>query len=58
MSVSTLYYCLHRETQGILACCNPIPPLVRQSLNEIHSVIKDARDKPLIKVGLTSSLTR
>ncbi len=29
---------LPREMQGILACCNPIPPLVKQSLLEIHQV--------------------
>lgn len=30
---------LPREQQGILACCNPIPPLVKQQLNELHSII-------------------
>ena len=39
-----LYY---REQQGILASCNPIPPLVKQQLNEIHLIILKARDKPL-----------
>lgn len=29
---------LPREMQGILACCNPIPPLVKQNLLEIHQV--------------------
>lgn len=41
---------LPRETQGILACCNPIPPLVRSSLLELHAIILSARDQPLIKV--------
>lgn len=30
---------LPREIQGILACCNPIPPLVRQNLNVLHQII-------------------
>lgn len=34
---------LPREMQGILACCNPIPPLVRQNLNELHQIIYEAR---------------
>lgn len=38
---------LPREHQGILACCNPIPPLVRQCINEIHKILLDARSKPI-----------
>ncbi|XP_069106057.1 exosome complex component 10-like [Argopecten irradians] len=41
---------LPRERQGVLACCNPIPPLVRQYLPEVHSLIAEAREKPLAKV--------
>ncbi|KAL5015456.1 hypothetical protein ScPMuIL_009726 [Solemya velum] len=33
---------LPREKQGVFACCNPIPPMVRQCLNEIHGIIEDA----------------
>lgn len=40
---------LPREMQGILACCNPIPPLVRQHLNTLHQIVLKARDQPLIK---------
>lgn len=40
---------LPREMQGILACCNPIPPLVRANLLEIHKIILRARDQSLIK---------
>uniref|UniRef100_A0A8W8J1W6 HRDC domain-containing protein n=1 Tax=Magallana gigas TaxID=29159 RepID=A0A8W8J1W6_MAGGI len=43
---------LPREQQGIFACCNPIPPLVRQFLPEIHSFIQEAREAPLLKVSL------
>ncbi|KAL7288501.1 hypothetical protein TKK_0017466 [Trichogramma kaykai] len=39
---------LPREMQGILACCNPIPPLVRQNLLKIHKMILKARDQPLV----------
>lgn len=38
---------LPREQQGIVACCNPCPPLVRQNLNELHAIILKARDVPL-----------
>ncbi|XP_064642526.1 exosome complex component 10-like [Lineus longissimus] len=41
---------LPRESQGVLACCNPIPPFVRQYLSEIHNIILEARDKQLIKL--------
>ncbi|XP_044754560.1 exosome component 10 [Coccinella septempunctata] len=35
---------LPREIQGILACCNPVPPLVRSNLSELHQYILKARD--------------
>lgn len=38
---------LPREIQGILACCNPVPPLVKQNLNQIHAIIYKAREVPL-----------
>lgn len=38
---------LPREMQGILACCNPVPPLVKQNLNAIHDIILKARETPL-----------
>lgn len=41
---------LPREMQGILACCNPIPPLVRANLLELHQIILRAREQPLEKV--------
>lgn len=41
---------LPREMQGILACCNPIPPLVRQNLHIIHQLILKAREQQLVKV--------
>ncbi|XP_030639916.1 exosome complex component 10 [Chanos chanos] len=40
---------LPKEPQGILACCNPVPPLVRQQINELHLLVKQARDIPLLK---------
>ena len=46
---------LPREKQGVLACCNPIPPLVRQYLNEIHAIIAKARESPLHKVIVTKN---
>ena len=38
---------LPREMQGILACCNPVPPLVKQNLHALHEIILKARDSPL-----------
>ena len=34
---------LPKEAQGVLACCNPIPPLLRQHVLAVHQLIKDAR---------------
>ena len=39
-----------REPQGIIACCNPVPPLVRQQVNELHLLVQQAREMPLLKV--------
>ncbi|CAB4056949.1 RRP6 [Lepeophtheirus salmonis] len=38
---------LPREMQGILALCNPIPPHVKQNLVELHTIVYEARGKPL-----------
>ncbi|XP_019397290.1 PREDICTED: exosome component 10 [Crocodylus porosus] len=40
---------LPKEPQGIIACCNPIPPVVRQQINELHLLIQQAREMPLLK---------
>ncbi|XP_004705491.1 exosome component 10 [Echinops telfairi] len=40
---------LPKEPQGIVACCNPVPPLVRQQINELHLLIQQAREMPLLK---------
>ena len=47
-----------REPNGILACCNPLPPLVKQQLNEIHRVIMDAKDVALVKPATTGPATK
>ena len=36
---------LPREMQGILACCNPVPPLVRQHLGALHTIVLSARER-------------
>ncbi|KAL1116675.1 hypothetical protein AAG570_005147 [Ranatra chinensis] len=41
---------LPREMQGVLACCNPIPTLVRQYVMELHQIMLRAREQPLVKV--------
>uniref|UniRef100_A0A673JRI5 Exosome complex component 10 n=1 Tax=Sinocyclocheilus rhinocerous TaxID=307959 RepID=A0A673JRI5_9TELE len=45
---------LPKEPQGIIACCNPTPALVRQQINELHQLLKQARETPLLKVCPTS----
>ncbi|GAB0091016.1 exosome component 10 [Sergentomyia squamirostris] len=40
---------LPREMQGILACCNPVPPLVRQHLLHLHKIVLRAREQSLVK---------
>ncbi|XP_066546563.1 exosome complex component 10 [Amia ocellicauda] len=45
---------LPREPQGIIACCNPVPPLVRQQVNELHLLVQQARDMPLLKTEVVT----
>ncbi|KAM9299261.1 LOW QUALITY PROTEIN: exosome complex component 10 [Gastrophryne carolinensis] len=40
---------LPKEPQGIIACCNPVPPLVRQQINELSLLVQQAREVPLLK---------
>nr|XP_045604948.1 exosome component 10-like [Procambarus clarkii] len=40
-----------KEMQGVLACCNPIPPLVKTELLTIHTIIREALVQPLIDVS-------
>ena len=47
---------LPREIQGILALCNPIPPLVKQQLNELHLIILRARELPLDKAAQSGKI--
>lgn len=48
---------LPKEMQGILACCNPIPPLVKTELLTLHTIIREAREQPMIDVSLSSEIT-
>eukprot|EP00731_Ephydatia_muelleri_P038543 Em0799g5a len=41
---------LPREPQGVLACCNPIPTIIRQELNEIFRLVQQAREEPAGKL--------
>jgi len=41
---------LPREMQGILACCNPVPPLVKMNLGALHTIVHASRDKQLLSV--------
>ncbi|KAH9286108.1 Protein RRP6-like 1 [Echinococcus granulosus] len=33
-----------RETTGMYACCNPVPPLLRKYVSDFHQVVLDARN--------------
>ncbi|XP_075459602.1 exosome complex component 10 isoform X2 [Ascaphus truei] len=46
---------LPKEPQGVIACCNPIPPLVRQQINELYRLIQQARETPLLKSEMSSA---
>lgn len=48
---------LPREMQGILACCNPVPPLVRANLLELHQIILRAREQSVEKVCFITFLS-
>ena len=41
---------LPREMQGIVACCNPVPPLVKQNLHYLHQIVFKAREQQLTAV--------
>ncbi|XP_069188614.1 exosome complex component 10 homolog [Procambarus clarkii] len=43
-----------KEMQGVLACCNPIPPLVKTELLTIHTIIREALVQPLIDIKNTA----
>ncbi|CAL8069028.1 unnamed protein product [Calicophoron daubneyi] len=47
---------LPRETSGLFACCNPIPPLVRKYVYDLHKIVLDARNKPVSELPLASDL--
>nr|XP_020637831.1 exosome component 10 [Pogona vitticeps] len=49
---------LPKEPQGIIACCNPVPPLVRQQINELHLLIQQAREMPLLKSEVAVGVKR
>lgn len=42
---------LPREMQGILACCNPVPSLVRKNLSHLHQLISVSRHLPINRVS-------
>ncbi|XP_029291840.1 exosome complex component 10 [Cottoperca gobio] len=45
---------LPKEPQGIIACCNPVPPMVRQQVNELHLLVQQAREMPLLKAEIAA----
>ncbi|NXT80877.1 EXOSX protein, partial [Zapornia atra] len=49
---------LPKEPQGIIACCSPVPPLVHQQINELHLLIQQARELPLLKSEVAVTVQR
>ncbi|KAB0400140.1 hypothetical protein E2I00_010285 [Balaenoptera physalus] len=49
---------LPKEPQGIVACCNPVPPLVRQQINEMHLLVQQAREMPLLKSEVAAGVRK
>uniref|UniRef100_A0A671VJ02 Exosome complex component 10 n=1 Tax=Sparus aurata TaxID=8175 RepID=A0A671VJ02_SPAAU len=49
---------LPKEPQGIIACCNPVPPLVRQQVNALHLLVQQAREMPLLKAEIAAQKNR
>lgn len=47
---------LPKEMTGILACCDPVPPMVQSSLGIMHKIITSARELPL-QVKLSDTTT-
>lgn len=49
---------LPKEPQGIIACCNPVPPLVRQQVNELHLLVQQGREMPLLKAEIAAQKSK
>ncbi|XP_066297430.1 exosome complex component 10-like [Branchiostoma lanceolatum] len=49
---------LPKQIQGVFACCNPVPPLVRQHIEDVHRLLVQARDVPLVKTESTPVVRR
>ena len=47
---------LPKEPQGVIACCNPVPPLVKQRNTEIHQLVMLAREFDPLKSHQSSNL--
>ncbi|XP_032228856.1 exosome component 10 isoform X2 [Nematostella vectensis] len=54
----TIAETLPREPQGVLACCNPVPTLVKQYVNEVHQLILQSRDASTTTVPVETNETR
>ncbi|KAG5452299.1 Exosome component 10 [Clonorchis sinensis] len=51
--LKTIAEVLPRESSGLFACCNPIPPLVRKYVHDLHKIIVDARNRPISELPVT-----
>ena len=47
---------LPREAQGILACCNPAPPIVREYLSVIHKIVLEGKAKVYSEQAIEPSI--
>lgn len=46
---------LPKEPQGVIACCTPVPPLVKQRVADIHQLVMQARDFTYAMAAIISS---
>ncbi|XP_066931210.1 exosome complex component 10-like isoform X2 [Clytia hemisphaerica] len=50
---------LPKEPPGVIACCNPVPPLVKQHLIDVHRLVLKAREyDPAENLQVTSDTSR
>jgi exosome complex exonuclease RRP6 len=48
----TIAESLPKEMTGIMACCDPVPPLVHANVGLIHRIVLKARELPMHDVNV------
>lgn len=49
---------LPKESQGMIACCSPVPLLVWQQLKELHVLVQQAQKMPLLKSEIPTGVRK